>query len=655
MELTGESVNVFVLGDLVLDHFIPATAKQRLHQPEAGERVFDGHPRRTIPGGAANCARLIAALGLGRVCLWGLSGHSPWGSFAEILQKSSVSDRPDRGVIYHGAHNESHRMNTITRLVSIDDMGTRHREFRVDDIDYFPTSDGQRYDALTYLRAEQEQHGIHAIILNDLDMSSLTEPLVTEVGQFAREKNIPIFIDPKRDWHKYREIHATCVLPNLKEWCYIVDDPDGERKWRRDIEHGLLNRLAIRSLRYMPNAEFHLIKCDRLGLVLIAPSDAGHRVVHRVEAHPTRASKLPGQLGAGDILVAALAMEYAAAARESDDNKPMIKALEKALAVVACYLEIDWQQVPTRRDIRLFELQKMAVRNSATIPESVLYLPKADQVQLHKFSVVNSKLVSNDSSYRSKIEQVADFLMNGWGQSEPHSAIVTGRGGIGKSELTEALKRMLIDHNVFVWGDFDPSRANCLDVDSALAQIRAKANELPMGTRGILVVIDEAFSKAPHLLVAECGKMLLQEAAKCKPLTRFLFVDADLERHRSELSESQFLSRCREFLVPALSSRPGDIPYIFGAACLNHLGSSSVRISEAVLLGVINGLLQATEGQQNARNIFRRAGEIVSNVNKTVGTVLGQIEEISKRHLTVDLQVGLEETEPPRHFYQFSW
>src|SRR5436305_795769 len=186
MELTRVPVNIFILGDLVLDHFIPVTAKQRPFQAVGSERVFEGHPRRTIPGGAANCARLIASLGRGRTCLWGLSGHSPWGSFVQILEKSHLSERPDRGVIYHGSHNESHQMNTITRLVSIDKDGIRHREFRVDDVSYFPTTEGQRREALAYLQAEDQEHGVHAILLNDLDMKALTEPLVRDIGEYAQ-------------------------------------------------------------------------------------------------------------------------------------------------------------------------------------------------------------------------------------------------------------------------------------------------------------------------------------------------------------------------------------------------------------------------------------------------------------------------------------
>jgi bifunctional ADP-heptose synthase (sugar kinase/adenylyltransferase) len=653
MELTSVPVNIFVLGDLVLDHFIPGTAKHRPYQAVGSERVFDGHPRRTIPGGAANCARLLAALSRGRVCLWGLSGHSPWGSFAQILEKSHRRDRSDRGVIFHGSHNESHQMNTITRLVSFDDAGIRHREFRVDDLHYVPTTEWQHRDAIAHLQAEVTEHGIHAIILNDLDMNALTESLILDIGNFAQKERIPIFVDPKRNWSKYRKIHVTCALPNLREWCHIVEDIDGYNGWRRAVQEGKLEAMAVRCLRYMPNVDFHLITCDALGVVLIAPDGTGRRMICRVEPHPARTDRLPGQLGAGDILASALTMEHSGLSNERNQSDRMLKALEKALAVVACYLEMDWQEVPNEREIRAFDLQRMKTLHTRTVPESVLLLPEGD-VELHNFSILGSKLVSRDVSYVAKVKDAINFLREGWENSDCYSAIITGKGGVGKSELTKILERELSNIYVSVWINFDCSRAKCPDVDAAIDQIFAKTKQLKSETKGLLVVIDEAFSKAAHLLLNESGKNLLQGTATCELRTRFLFVDADFERHRGDLSESQFLNRCKEFVLPPLHSRHGDIPYIFASNCLELLGVSSVRISEAVLLGLINSILNAPESKQSPRQIYRRAEEVTASARRHFDTGSRQITEISKRYLPDDLKDGLESTGVQRRFFTFS-
>ena len=164
MQLTSAPVNIFTFGDLVLDHFIPVTEKDPPYQHAEGERVFDGHPRRTVAGGAANCARLVAAIGPGRACLWGISGRSPWGSLAEILQQHE--DATESEVIYLGSHNEALQMNTITRVVCSGPTGVRTRVIRVDDVPHVPVTDSQAHDAFVRLEAEVLEHGVDAIILN---------------------------------------------------------------------------------------------------------------------------------------------------------------------------------------------------------------------------------------------------------------------------------------------------------------------------------------------------------------------------------------------------------------------------------------------------------------------------------------------------------
>lgn len=652
MDLTRVPVNIFVLGDLVLDHFIPVTNKERPFQRVGEEQVFQGHPRRTIPGGAANGARLIASLGRGRICLWGLSGYSPWGSFINLLERSHKTSRPDRGVIYYGSHNESHKMNTITRIVRIDSENIRHRELRIDDISYFPTTKSQEKDAMAYLKAERE-HGIHAILLNDLDMRALTPSLVSEIGRFAQANRIPLFVDPKREWQKYHRIPVTCVMPNLAEWCHIVDDPEHEKTWRHEIAQGQLKRLAVKSLRHMPNADFHLIKCEGLGVVLISRAGISIREVRHIGAHPSRLPRLPGQLGPGDMLAAALAMEFAALTHSSSPEQRMLTALEKALAVVACYLEMDWQEVPSEREVKGFDVQPLNILQSTTIHESVLLLPKQDVIALRDFAVPDSHLVSTDKNYHSKIEEVVKFLSEEWDATDPRSAIVTGRGGVGKTQLIGIVSRRLAPMGILIWEKLNLSTFQ--DSVALIKYAEAKASENQGPINGVLVVIDEAFSKARHLLLGDQGKNLLQDCARCVPKVRFLLLDADLERYRSQLSVSQFLSRTKEFMVPELSTRHADIPYIFGSGCLRYLKSSpAVRTSEAVLLGVINWVLKLSPGEQSARNIMSKASEIIDDFKKNPVSN-GSIPEISKRHLPPDLRDGLEEAESPREFFQFSW
>lgn len=659
MKWSSDSANVFTFGDLVLDHFIPVAEKEGPFQPVGHERGFNGRPRRTITGGAATCARLIAALSRGRACLWGLSGHSPWGSFVEILQRSQAQSGAGQGVIFYGAHNEAHQ-NTITRVVSTDAQGIRSREFRIDDVHFVPVTDSQARDALGYLQAERDEHGVDAIILNDLDMKSLNDKLIQDIGLFAKANEIPLFVDPKRNWHKYRSIHVTCALPNLAEWCHIVDEPGSEARWRADLLAGRsLERMAVRCLRHMPNAEWHVIKCDKDGAVLVSPAGAGRRRIHHILPHPTTKRRLPGQLGAGDVLVAALALDYSAADSGIDLTDRMLSSLGKANAVVACYLEMDWQQVPTERDLERFRFRETQIKRTTETTDGVLLLPPSEHedVELQKYAVLGSDLVSLDSSYTATFQQLVEFLAGGWDGSSPRSAILTGRGGVGKSDLLEILLQILPASGIDVWSDFEPSRKKCPDVGAAMRSIQRRLAHEGRNVTGLLIVVDEAFSTAGHLLFGENGKILLQALSRCEPRTRFLFIDADYTHHRSDVSQSQFVNRCKVFEVPSLASRHCDIPYIFAAGCLKSLrknGIESARISEAVLLAVINWVLKTPDEEQSPRVLVDRAAEIASIAVRDHGDKSGP-PEISKRHLPADLRTLIGEALGPKRFLRFSW
>lgn len=660
MKLTSGSPSIFVFGDLVLDHFIPVAEKRGPFQPVGHERGFDGQPRRTVAGGAANCARLLAALSRGRTCLWGLSGRSPWGTFVQVLQRSEAQLGAGRGVIFHGAHNESHQMNTITRVVSTDSQGVRHREFRIDDVHFIPVTDSQRRDAVEYLQAELDEHGVDAIIVNDLDMNGVSEQLIVDIAALAKTNGIPLFVDPKRDWRNNHQADVTCALPNLAEWCHIIQDPSAEARWRADLLKGRsLERMAVRSLRYMANAECHIIKCDKDGAVLISPAGGGRRCIHHILPHVTTRPTLLGQLGAGDILVAALAMEYTAAGSEPDLNKRMLTALAKANAVVACYLEMDWQQVPTDRELGQFKFREPEIVKTTEITDGVLLLPPSDHtdVDLSKYAVLGSGLVSLDSAYSSTVQELVEFLVHGWNRSNSRSAILTGRGGVGKSELLELLQLTLGASGIDVWSDFEPSQTKCPDVETTLKIVQRRLGRRREEVDGVLIVIDEAFSKAGHLLLGDSGKVLLQKASRCEPKTRFLFIDADYPRYRAAVSVSQFVSRCKVFALPSLASRHCDIPYIFAAGCIKGLrkeGIESIRISESVLLGVTNWVLQTPEEDQSPRVLVEKAVEIASAALKQQPDTV-DVPEISKRHLPADLRKCLGETLGPKRFIRFSW
>src|ERR1041384_6578309 len=202
MNITDKTINVFVLGDLVLDHAIFVKPKVKPYQPVGSEKVFEVIRRVDTAGGAANCARILAALSRGRTFLWGITGRSPWGSFLQVLQFSQVYDAAFSNIQFRGLHDEGIAMNTITRIITRNVERQEH-ESRFDDVGYVSITEDYTRNAINHIRNAVKDSGIHAIILNDLDMNTLSRPLIKAIADVASENGIPLFVDPKRDITKY--------------------------------------------------------------------------------------------------------------------------------------------------------------------------------------------------------------------------------------------------------------------------------------------------------------------------------------------------------------------------------------------------------------------------------------------------------------------
>jgi len=491
-------------------------------------------------------------------------------------------------------------------------------------------------------------------------MKALNQALIQEIDAIAKHWRIPIFVDPKRDWSLFREIEVACAFPNLEEWCHIVGDAANQDLWRRDLnEPESLRRMAVRSLRSMPNARFHAIKCDKEGSVLIGPEAAGRHFVFRLPSHPVGERAQSDKLGAGDVFVAMFVIEYVRRARQSSPVEAVVGALKRANEVVACYLELEWQQVPDRRELERFRGVDLPIVVQTSVSDGVLLLPDdpSTSINLGDHSVRGSSLVSVDPTYRARIDDLITHFSSGWTPPNLDSAILTGRGGVGKTEICSILKSELAPSGIEIWMDFACHPDECPDTASAVRTIHEKWAELPVTASGLVVVVDEAFSKAGHLLVGERGKMLLQLASDRERPTRFLFIDADFHKHRSSLSKSQFMSRCVLLELPSIDARLKDVAYIFAANCVlaaRGRANQPVLISEAALIAVVNWVLNTPPEDQSPRNIVKKAKEAVGAALKDSAASKGPLR-ISKRHVPPDVVLSLGPTERTKQFFEFWW
>ncbi|WP_459865000.1 bifunctional D-glycero-beta-D-manno-heptose-7-phosphate kinase/D-glycero-beta-D-manno-heptose 1-phosphate adenylyltransferase HldE [Endothiovibrio diazotrophicus] len=268
-----DRARVLVAGDVMLDRYYHG-ATSRI-SPEAPVPVVRVESREERPGGAANVALNIAALG-GSVELVGLTGRD---EAAEVLGRRLES----AGVrcafrVVEGAP-------TITKLRVL----SRHQQLiRLDFEDAF--HDGDESSLIEPFSTGLERCDV--VLLSDYAKGALRD--APRLIELARAAGRPVLVDPKgRDFGRYRG--ASLITPNLGEFEAVVGHcRDDEALVERGSE--LLERFELEG-------------------VLVTRGEHGMSLFRRdcdVLHLPTRAREVYDVTGAGDTVISVLAAALAA-------------------------------------------------------------------------------------------------------------------------------------------------------------------------------------------------------------------------------------------------------------------------------------------------------------------------------------------------------
>jgi sugar/nucleoside kinase (ribokinase family) len=594
--MSDVSKNIFVIGDLVIDHTVFVQSPSGPHQNIEEEPIYEVTRRIDTAGGAANTARILAVLNQGYTFLWGLTGVSNWGSFRTILEKSQAIDGANSNIKFRGIHDETHaQMNTITRLIMVGNpanYSSRQHKVRFDDYGHIHVSEDKRRTVLHYLERAHHKHTLHAIVINDLDMNSLTRDLVRHIAKFANSQNprIPLIVDPKRKIEKYLDIEGTAILPNLAEWCYLVYERDQEsvNRWRRHLDDPeRLIELAQLSFKFLGNFRYHIIKCDSLGAIILAPHpDKRNRyAVYRVAPHQILNHKPPHQLGCGDVMTGIVAMEFAKSKQTTED---MLQAFGKANAGVACYRDMPWQRMPSLEYV--LDTQKNVIHPTLKCEPSkgMLFLPKKDVVYLSDYETSVAGLHSADTIFHDRLKALLHDLKTEW-KGKLKSIILGAPAGSGKTTLINTLKAGLgeqlglnvidlSDHNLIDWNDLE-------------GFFRDISNKKDPKKGEIVIVIDEAL-KAPMGEKLKTHGVRLLNAAHSNNI-RVFFIDALFEPGQQPSVTSEFTSRCKGYYLPSFEERPIDIPYVVAGFVFSLLEPTvrSLKFEGQFLLTLTDAIL----------------------------------------------------------------
>ncbi len=586
--------NVFVLGDLVIDHTVYIEDDyQRQATSRDDERIYRVLRRQDTLGGAANCARILAVLNSGHTFLWGIHGHSPWGTFAQLLAYCLVLDGAESNIEFRGVLDDTGAtMNSISRLIKLDDRDYSKRTIvtRFDDYGNLCVSGDRLETSYSYLERETEKHGIDSIVINDFDMGALSARQIQRIADFAEERSIPLFVDPKYTKDKYQAIPGTVLAPNLHEWCILVGGRYPE--WRKRVrgrrqEH--LTEMAYRSARGFPGFKYHIITCDVDGMIIIGPHPASqhcHAIYHIAAQADDNSSS---QIACGDTLIAALALYYEHDLSSSSADE-FFMAILKANAVAACVQDMKWHQMPTHRAVSqaFTAISEDPINPIASAHDGILYLPADSNVFILDGKTAIHGIVSVNDSFVKTLDAIVRDVS---GESEriEKSIILTAPGGHGKSKILEGLENLANSAGVSMVNA--APLISGLDADQIPGELKKLINGLDSSGGPYVILMDEAMKLDFGKFLLTTGIVSLMNRMKNG---RFLFADADFPRHFENI-DSQIMRRCVIYELSGICERPKDIAYIVGSVLLSlelPMEAKYVEIESSALITLINSALE---------------------------------------------------------------
>ena len=270
-----KQLRILVVGDVMLDRYLWGRV-ERL-SPEAPAPVVDWESEEERPGGAANVAANISALGATPMTV-GFVGNDRDGQALSALMPGEFC--PVVSPL---------RPTTVKTRV----MGEGRQLLRIDRENSSPPDDVESQALFSVAAEALKSFRPHAVILEDYDKGVLGEATIRRIIEIA---GVPVFADPKkRNFHAYRGV--TVFKPNVKELNAGIN-----RKLRRDDVSGLTE--AVLGLREtMPHAHTFVTMSEHGSLWVDADGQATHL--------PAHVRQITDVSGAGDAVVATLACLFA--------------------------------------------------------------------------------------------------------------------------------------------------------------------------------------------------------------------------------------------------------------------------------------------------------------------------------------------------------
>ncbi|MEW6456978.1 MAG: D-glycero-beta-D-manno-heptose-7-phosphate kinase [Acidobacteriota bacterium] len=263
------NVNVSIIGDVMLDRFIFGRVSRI--SPEAPVPVVEIEKEEIRAGGAGNVSLNVKALG-GKCILYGIIGNDDDGK----LLRNLVNE--DKGLV-----SDLRRPTTLkTRVIA-----HQQQVVRVDR-EVTTKISGEIESSLFKKLKENKTDGI---IVSDYNKGIITKTLMEKIVNFSKEKDIPIFVDPKvENIELYRDTYL--ITPNQTE---------AEEITRIRLKNeGDIEKAAIK-IKEELNCKYVVITRGEKGMSVLEDETRFYHL-------PAKAKEVYDVTGAGDTVISILAL-----------------------------------------------------------------------------------------------------------------------------------------------------------------------------------------------------------------------------------------------------------------------------------------------------------------------------------------------------------
>lgn len=284
-----EGKKLLIIGDVMIDAYLWGNVDRV--SPEAPVPIVSLNKRESRLGGAANVALNIQNMGGIPVLCAVIGQDSKSEEFFELLD--------EKGLSAEGIITSKDRLTTVKFRV----FGNNVQMLRVDEEVTKSLNSKESQKLQEKIISMIDSNGIDAIVFEDYDKGVISPQLIKAVLKKARQKDIPVVVDPKKkNFMQYDEV--TLIKPNLKELREGLN-LNGELVGAEQIQK------AVLALQDKLNVEIVLATLSDKGIFYSHKTADGTRVTGSIPAYIRDVADVSG---AGDTVISLAALCVASGA-----------------------------------------------------------------------------------------------------------------------------------------------------------------------------------------------------------------------------------------------------------------------------------------------------------------------------------------------------